>query len=201
MESAALLAQLRQNKSMEHKLDKLINPGDYPCPACKYKTLLLHGSRCPKCHANIPDTYWIIVEQNLEKERLRQEEQERVRREREAEERRRRAQQEEADRNSADLAGAIFYVVIILFAIGLVAFALFNMTKEQGSGGEPEARVTPKNAQAEENRPPRSVTDLGHPQGKSVGSEKVVCRYVDDEGFVHYTDHYTDACESRTRKQ
>ena len=68
------------------------NPGDYDCPSCKFQTLKLRASRCPKCHANIGREYWAPIEAAIAAaERAATEKWERERPAREA----------EADRNRA----------------------------------------------------------------------------------------------------
>lgn len=55
------LEQLRENA--ERVTEAWINPGDYDCPECRYRTLKNRASRCPKCQANIGTEYWNRVDE------------------------------------------------------------------------------------------------------------------------------------------
>lgn len=35
-----------------------VNPGDYDCPHCKYRSLKAAASRCPLCHGEVSTDYW-----------------------------------------------------------------------------------------------------------------------------------------------
>lgn len=59
------------------------NPGDYQCPSCKLRTLLMDAERCPRCQKDVKHGYWDDIR---ERERRRAEEQKRERIEREARE-------------------------------------------------------------------------------------------------------------------
>lgn len=55
-------------ESLEETVDALLNsdyrranPGDYPCPHCRYISLKNYASRCPLCHGEIGGNYWNAV--------------------------------------------------------------------------------------------------------------------------------------------
>jgi ssDNA-binding Zn-finger/Zn-ribbon topoisomerase 1 len=41
------------------------NPGDHECPHCRYRTLRLDASRCPKCHSTISPDHWVPIRRQL----------------------------------------------------------------------------------------------------------------------------------------
>ena len=41
------------------------NPGDHECPYCRFRTLRLDASRCPKCHSNISLDHWVPIRRQL----------------------------------------------------------------------------------------------------------------------------------------
>lgn len=45
------------------------NPGEYECPHCKYISLRSKASRCPLCHGEIGNQYWVDVRAGEEAER------------------------------------------------------------------------------------------------------------------------------------
>ena len=61
-----LLEQSRENA--ERIADARINPGDYDCPACLYRTLRYRASRCPTCQANVGTEYWDRVDARKKEE-------------------------------------------------------------------------------------------------------------------------------------
>ena len=63
---AERLEQSRENaerarENAERVAEARANPGDYDCPACRYRTLRYCASRCPKCQANVDNEYWLRV--------------------------------------------------------------------------------------------------------------------------------------------
>ena len=57
------LEQLRENaQRAEQAAYARINPGDYDCPACLYRTLKYRATRCPMCRADVGSGYWIGVD-------------------------------------------------------------------------------------------------------------------------------------------
>ena len=48
----------RQDESENWLAFKSANPGDYDCPHCRYRTLKLQASRCPKCHGEVSSHFW-----------------------------------------------------------------------------------------------------------------------------------------------
>jgi hypothetical protein len=60
------LRELRYSQPDEAVIaDGINNPGDHECPSCRFRTLLLDASRCPKCHSNISPDYWVPVRRQL----------------------------------------------------------------------------------------------------------------------------------------
>ena len=55
-------AQEEAERRAEEAAYQFANPGDYTCPFCRFKTLLMDASRCPKCHGIVPESYWVEVE-------------------------------------------------------------------------------------------------------------------------------------------
>lgn len=51
-----------QSKLMVQSAEKAINPGDYNCPHCRFKTLKRRASRCPKCQGTIDEGHWTSIE-------------------------------------------------------------------------------------------------------------------------------------------
>lgn len=49
------------------------NPGEYPCPACGFRTLIKYASCCPKCQTAIPDSHWKFQREWDEKQKQRKE--------------------------------------------------------------------------------------------------------------------------------
>jgi len=57
------LEQLRENAyRAERAAYERMNPGQYDCPACLYRTLKRRATRCPTCQASIPSEYWSQVD-------------------------------------------------------------------------------------------------------------------------------------------
>ena len=56
----------RQEELAEELADREENPGDYECPGCRYVTLRANAWRCPKCHYDIPSSYWDQVRREYE---------------------------------------------------------------------------------------------------------------------------------------
>jgi len=55
-------AQEEADRRAQAAADQFANPGDYTCPFCRFETLLMYASRCPKCHGVVPESYWLKVE-------------------------------------------------------------------------------------------------------------------------------------------
>lgn len=69
------LEQLREDA--ERIADAKVNPGDYDCPSCLYRTLRYRASRCPTCQGTVTAEYWDQVDarqrERVERERAVQE--------------------------------------------------------------------------------------------------------------------------------
>src|ERR1035438_2638120 len=61
-------------RSQYSLLEALNNPGQYVCPHCRFRTLLLEASCCPKCQRSIHDSFWQPIRRALKQQRIRDEE-------------------------------------------------------------------------------------------------------------------------------
>ncbi len=50
---------------------KQFNPGQHSCPHCLFQTLKRNASRCPLCHGEVNDEYWVQVQKREKEEAIR----------------------------------------------------------------------------------------------------------------------------------
>jgi len=60
-QSREYLEQSRENAELV--AEARINPGDYDCPECFFRTLKYRARRCPTCQASIGTEYWNQVDE------------------------------------------------------------------------------------------------------------------------------------------
>lgn len=134
-----------QRDTARETADRYINPGEYICPHCLFRTLKSGSTRCVKCHGTIGSRYWEEVREREAKERAAAEDRARVARQRAEEaaaaqrarilevERRNRAEAEAQNRFNGCLV-AIFTVVML--SLGLFGY-LHNKRSTTGEGTIP----------------------------------------------------------------
>lgn len=60
--------QERSKENAERIAEAKINPGEFSCPECLYRTLKYRAKRCPTCQASIGFEYWTLVDERKKAE-------------------------------------------------------------------------------------------------------------------------------------
>ena len=149
-------AQEEADRRTEDAAYEFANPGDYTCPFCRFKTLLMNASRCPKCHGVVSDSYWAEVEARNKAKAARAAERRAAEEARKAQEReewnrkepeRRAAAAAQAAKEAAEASNRkrrkLGWGILSVFSIVVLSGVIYVATKPQPSTSAPQysARV------------------------------------------------------------